>query len=270
MSITGSRIRDRRKQIGKSADEVATCIGVSRSTIFRYENGGIDKVPSNILEPLALALCTTEEYLMGWTDDPINYDDGDIIANLSPTILDYFDGDVKKTLEFHEAVDRGVLGPPPETATMGFNMTGNLSVDGFESERVISFPVIGNIAAGYDGQAVEIPSEDVELIPLSLLGGRDSKDYFVLRVTGDSMYPKFLDGDRVLVLRCTSVDSGSIAVILYNGYDATIKRVNYVYGEDWLDLIPINPEYQTKRIEGTELDQCRVLGKVVKLMRDVD
>lgn len=56
--------------------------------------------------------------------------------------------------------------------------------------------------------------------------------------------------------------------VLYNGDEATVKKVHYVYGEDWLELIPINPEYETKRIEKHDLENCRVLGKVVKLIRD--
>lgn len=83
------------------------------------------------------------------------------------------------------------------------------------------------------------------------------------------MYLRFLEGDRVLVKRCTSVDSGSTAVVLFNGNEATIKKVNYVFGEDWMELVPINPEYPVKRIEGAELTQCRVLGRVVELFRHI-
>lgn len=69
MSITGQRIKTQRKQLGMSADEVAGKLGVSRSTIFRYENGHIEKVPANVLERLAEILNTTPTYLMGWDDD---------------------------------------------------------------------------------------------------------------------------------------------------------------------------------------------------------
>lgn len=69
MSITGQRIKARRKQLKMSADEVAAKLGVSRSTIFRYENGQIEKVPANVLERLAEILKTTPIYLMGWDDD---------------------------------------------------------------------------------------------------------------------------------------------------------------------------------------------------------
>ena len=139
----------------------------------------------------------------------------------------------------------------------------------FESVELASFPIIGSIAAGYGGTAIEDYTGDFELIPVSELRGHDRADFFVLRVSGNSMYPQFLNGDSVLVQRCTSVDSGSIAVVMYNGDEATIKKVVYVYGEDWFELIPINPEYETKRVEGQDLEECRVLGKVIKLLRNI-
>lgn len=66
----GERIKARRKEIGISADLLADRIGVSRSTIFRYENGSIEKLPLPSLDPIARALFTSVQYLMGWTDDP--------------------------------------------------------------------------------------------------------------------------------------------------------------------------------------------------------
>lgn len=81
------------------------------------------------------------------------------------------------------------------------------------------------------------------------------------------MSPKLLNGDRVLVKRCDSVDSGTIVVFLYNGIESTVKRVRYVAGEDWLELVPDNPDYPVKRVEGPDLERCRVLGKIVYLFR---
>lgn len=66
---TGERIRDRRKALGLTADALAEAIGVSRSTMFRYENGYIEKMPMNNLVPIARALHTTVGYLMGWEDE---------------------------------------------------------------------------------------------------------------------------------------------------------------------------------------------------------
>lgn len=61
----GSRIKERRLELRMSADSLAKLIGKDRSTVYRYESGGIDKVSSDILITLAKALETTPSYLMG-------------------------------------------------------------------------------------------------------------------------------------------------------------------------------------------------------------
>ena len=63
---TGQRMKHRRKEINKSAEDIAKALGVSPATIYRYEKGDIEKVPGDILEPLAKALETTPAWLMGW------------------------------------------------------------------------------------------------------------------------------------------------------------------------------------------------------------
>lgn len=136
-------------------------------------------------------------------------------------------------------------------------------------DSIISFEILGSVKAGYDGAFDEIPTGETIELPLSMVSCGQKEDYFVLQVKGDSMHPRLLDGDKILCKRTSSVDSGTLAVIVYNGDEATIKKVNYVYGEDWLELIPFNPEYATKRIEGRDLEQCHVVGKVVKLIRDL-
>ncbi|WP_404882636.1 helix-turn-helix domain-containing protein [Lacticaseibacillus paracasei] len=45
----GERMKTIRKQKGISADSLAAKIGVSRSTVFRYEKGDIEKVPSTAI-----------------------------------------------------------------------------------------------------------------------------------------------------------------------------------------------------------------------------
>lgn len=61
----GSRIKQRRMELKMSADSLAKIIGKDRSTVYRYESGGIDKVSADILVTLANALETTPSYLIG-------------------------------------------------------------------------------------------------------------------------------------------------------------------------------------------------------------
>lgn len=134
-------------------------------------------------------------------------------------------------------------------------------------DKIAIFEELGTIRAGFDGSIDECPTGRKVEMPISLLHGRPQTDYFTLRIKGDSMYPIFVEGDTILCLRTDSVDSGEYAVILYDGDEATVKKVNYIQGEDWLELIPINPMYKAMRIEGTDLQQCRVIGKVTSSIR---
>ncbi len=136
-------------------------------------------------------------------------------------------------------------------------------------DNIISFEVLGSVRAGYDGMIDEVSTGEIIELPISMISGGHKSDYFVLQIKGNSMFPRLLDGDKILCKRTDSVDNGTLAVIIYNGDDATVKKVNFVSGEDWLELIPFNPEYETRRIEGRDLEQCRVIGKVVKLIRDL-
>lgn len=64
----GERIKQRRKHLGMSAEKLGNLLGKNRATIFRYENGEIENLPIDILEPIAIALQTTPAYLMGWEE----------------------------------------------------------------------------------------------------------------------------------------------------------------------------------------------------------
>ena len=64
MSI-GKRIKQRRKALGYSAEELAKRLGKSPATIYRYENGDIEKLPGDLLAPLAEMLNTSTSYLLG-------------------------------------------------------------------------------------------------------------------------------------------------------------------------------------------------------------
>ena len=65
----GDRIKIRRKYLKMSADELGRRLGKDRSTIYRYEKGDIENMPLEILEPIAVALETTPQYLMGWDQE---------------------------------------------------------------------------------------------------------------------------------------------------------------------------------------------------------
>ena len=66
----GERIKQARQALGYSAEQVAEFLNVSPTTIYRYENGDISKLPAKHVKPLAKLLKISPAYLMGWDDNP--------------------------------------------------------------------------------------------------------------------------------------------------------------------------------------------------------
>lgn len=69
MSTFGSRIKDRRLELGMSVDELAEKIGKNRATVYRYEKDEIGDIPVAVITELAKILRVTPQYLAGWVAD---------------------------------------------------------------------------------------------------------------------------------------------------------------------------------------------------------
>lgn len=66
----GLRISSTREMRGLTLDDIATAVGVARSTIQRYEKGSIVKIKLPVLQSIASALCVNPNWLIGNTEDP--------------------------------------------------------------------------------------------------------------------------------------------------------------------------------------------------------
>lgn len=133
----------------------------------------------------------------------------------------------------------------------------------------VVLPVIGNIAAGYNEIAIEDWSGETVEVPASYLKGRSRNDFIVLKVHGDSMYPEYHNGDKVVILKQPSLSrSGAIGAVLYDGENATLKRVEYI--EDKIKLIPLNPTYPPKTITGADCESVRIIGIPKVLIREIE
>ncbi len=139
------------------------------------------------------------------------------------------------------------------------------------AEKTVSFPIFANVAAGYETYADPSDSLGTVEIPLSWLKGRPQKDYFILRVSGDSMFPAYLDGDLVLVLSQSTMNrSGEVGVVSFDDDLGTLKRIEYVKGEDWMRLVPLNPLYSPITIRDEALEHCHVWGIAKMVIREVN
>lgn len=122
-------------------------------------------------------------------------------------------------------------------------------------------PVLGRVVAGIPLEAVE-EIIDYEEIPQSMAR---NGEYFALQIKGNSMEPKFSEGDVVIVRKQEDVDNGDIAIVLVNGNDATVKKIKKFDGG--INLIPTNSEYEVITYTADEIEKLpvRIIGKVVEL-----
>ena len=68
MSI-GKNMRQRRRALGYTLEEVARQLGTSKQTIQRYESGKISNIPSEKIEQIAAFLQTSPSALVGWSSE---------------------------------------------------------------------------------------------------------------------------------------------------------------------------------------------------------
>lgn len=112
-------------------------------------------------------------------------------------------------------------------------------------------PVIGKVAAG-------VPIEAQEDIIGTVA---TDKNVFALRISGDSMSPRIMDGDIVLVHQQECAEDGDIVIALIEG-EATCKVLKKnAYG---VTLVPFNAAYAPFIYTGQQAEDLRILGKVVE------
>ncbi|MDH6367165.1 MULTISPECIES: XRE family transcriptional regulator [unclassified Breznakia] len=99
-------------------------------------------------------------------------------------------------------------------------------------------PVLGICPCGIPIEAIEdiIDTEEIDE-KLAKTG-----TFFGLIAKGDSMYPRIMDGDVMIIRETPDVPSGSVAIVKVNGDDATCKKVSF--NENGITLIPLNPQYE--------------------------
>ena len=127
-------------------------------------------------------------------------------------------------------------------------------------------PVLGKIPAGIPIEMIE-DVIDYEDISEEMLKG--DREYFGLKVSGDSMTPKYLDGDVLIVQKADDCESGQDCIVMVNGDDGTFKRV--IKNKDGIILQPLNPNYEIKFYSNDEIEKLpiKILGVVKEIRRTV-
>lgn len=129
------------------------------------------------------------------------------------------------------------------------------------ARKGIRIPVLGRVAAGIPINAIE-EILDWEEIPEEMAR---QGEFFGLQIKGDSMSPRIMNGDVVIVRKQDDADTGDIVIAIINGDDGCCKKLKKTGNE--IVLISLNPAYSPMVFTEAESDTIpvRIIGKVVEL-----
>lgn len=131
-----------------------------------------------------------------------------------------------------------------------------------DTDTAVTLPILGDVAAGMGAYAQNM-IDGYEKVPSDWL--TSPEDVF-LKVKGDSMFPKFEEGDLLLIHPQETLENGEYGVVLIDGDNGVVKRV--MLGDGWIELLSVNPSYPPRRFSGPETERVRIFGKVKKLLRN--
>lgn len=130
-----------------------------------------------------------------------------------------------------------------------------------QKHKGVKIPVYGRVAAGVPLEMIDDILDTEEITEdLSKTG-----EFFGLQIKGDSMEPRIVEGDVVIVRQQADADTGDIIIATVNGTDATCKRLKKY--ADGIALIALNPAYEPMIFSKKEVAEkpVRIIGKVVEL-----
>lgn len=125
-------------------------------------------------------------------------------------------------------------------------------------KQVKRINVFASIHAGIPSDMTEdvVDTED-------LTDYRGDKQYFGLKVKGDSMEPDFKENDTLICEQCQDVESGTICVVVINNDEAILKKL--VKAQNGIILYSLNPKYEPMVFSNN--DNVKVIAKIVEIRR---
>lgn len=179
------------------------------------------------------------------------------------TIQRYESGKIEKIkLPIIEAMANALGVRPEYLAAKSENPESNIEV--LPNSKIHMIPVFETVSAGFGAYANDCI---IDYIPLYIANISDIPDMMCIKVSGDSMYPKIEDGDIIVVRKQSSVDNGQIAVVLIDGEEGGVKKINF--GKNFMELLSINPMYPPRLFENEEVERIRIVGLVKQIIKNV-
>lgn len=232
----GEKIRELREARGLTQKQLSQKLGESRGTLVSNWEVGISRPDCDRIVQLCNIFNVTADELLSVKIDPYNISSEEWARVAKYRMLDEH-GKLVVNYLLDEEYARVISSAKKK------NRPRLMYINSY------SFPVSAGV-----GSFVENEAPEQILVPEC--PEAEEADY-VLTVTGDSMQPKFNDGDKVYVVNQQSVEIGEIGIFVING-DAYIKKLGK--GQ----LISLNEKYKPIPLNNDDSIYC--CGKVIGIV----
>jgi SOS-response transcriptional repressor LexA/DNA-binding Xre family transcriptional regulator len=264
-----SRIKQVKSEKKITNEKLSELTGIPLSTVSKILAGISDSPKLSNMVLIARALgCTLDYIVSGTPENNNNYtlNDKEIEFIEIYRQLDFYGKDLVETVAQKELDRLGVISE--STAAV---QTPALAAEPQKSAKILSIPHTSSVDYSYDfakksillydlpvsaGPGVYLDDELAEPISIPMNDKTESVS-FALRISGNSMEPKYHDGDIVLVENAESVNVGELGIFILDG-NGYFKK----YGGD--RLISLNEEYGDILLRDYVESVCcgRVVGKL--------
>lgn len=135
------------------------------------------------------------------------------------------------------------------------------------SSNTIKIPVLGTIKAGI---AIEAQQDIVEYIEIPKEWTKGDKSFYGLKISGDSMYPKYQENDIVIFEKTDDFIKANKkdCAVMVNGFDATFKNITIT--DSGITLVPLNlnnqDNYQPTFYDKTQIEELPV--KIIGIAKE--
>lgn len=118
-------------------------------------------------------------------------------------------------------------------------------------------PVVNRVSAGYPSDFTDLSYPPRNADAYITAPGLSDPDAFAARVSGDSMRPRYDEGDIVIFSPAASWRDGADCFVRFNDGQTTFKRVYACRDEDGREMLrvePRNPRYASRTVPREEVE----------------
>ena len=279
MEALGPKIRKNRRKLGLTLDELAGRTGISKPYLSLIENGRVSNPPSDEkLQRIEQSLGFSSGELL--TQAHLQRTPRDVRAVLAKLMNGRVQGsEFGVQGEEGDTPDSSPRTPAPEPRPLSLDdayLSGVLqelvdrSAGNVEQISTNAVPLINRVSAGYpkDFTDLSYPAKVADEY-LSCPDVRDA-DAFATRVHGDSMSPKYRDGDIVIFSPAKSPRNGDDCFVRFEDGTTTFKRAFFENDDAGTPVIRLQPRNERYRPQVVPSEKVTGLYKAVYRYQSVD